>query len=183
MLGSSLHNHISRYLAEEPTEVFKDETSGVVVASFNNCPQSGLITYITVGVAKQSLTQGQMANIRQEYLITVAKEFANDGVQELLFLMAIDALQSKKALALGQVETGFGVLFPSISRSLCSLVVSYPAFFDEGFCDLQIADERVVFAELIPITEQERLLISQLGYDEFFRMIDEGHIAHLNYKR
>ncbi len=181
--SEALRNHIDSFCGEEPDQFFKESSVGINVAKFNDVPDQGLTTFISIGFSSHLLMQDSGKNIRQELLITVDNMHSDLPIEEIIFSVSKLMLNSHKAVMHGQVIGPRGFLFPEEKKiHLTSLLCSYPAFFPEDFSFFE--NENVtVFVELIPTLTSEAKLVNKEGWSKFFDKIDEGEIDILNYYR
>ncbi|GHA22252.1 hypothetical protein GCM10008090_35080 [Arenicella chitinivorans] len=177
-----LRHHIDTFCGEEPDSLYKESSLKVSVARFDNVPDDGLTTFISIGLSGHLLQQRSGKSIRQEILLTVDNAYADFGIEKVIFSVAKIMLGQHKAVSRGQVLGPKGALFPEEGTNLTSLLCSYPAFFPEEFSFFE-NDETTVFVELIPTLSSEAEFIQKEGWSKFFEMIDKGRIDILNYNR
>ena len=186
-IAKILEKHIDQYCGKNPSGFFKEENLRLNVARFRNVPDNGLSTYISIGMCLHGLKQNVSGiKIRQELLFCVADKYDHLPWHEIIFSVGSKILQDHNAVMLGQVIGPWGPLFPELHISnLTALICSYPAFFDEDFCEIELKKEDgpIVFVELIPITTKEANFISNDGWSAFFEKIDNCEIDILDLER
>ena len=181
--GVALKSHIDKFCGEKPDAIFHEELTGITVARFNNIPDDGLTTYISIGLSGHILSQQSGQKIRQELLVTVDNEFSELPIEDVIFVVAKSTIEKHFALMRGEVIDSGGLLFPEISGvRLTSILCSYPAFFSDDFSFFE-NEETTVFVELIPITTDEAEFVHKEGWSKLFDNIDEGVIDILNLRR
>ncbi|RDH42207.1 suppressor of fused domain protein [Zooshikella ganghwensis] len=180
--SEALRDHIDRFCRDEPDNLFKEDLTKISVAKFDNIPDSGLTTFISIGLSGHLLKQDSGRSIRQELLLTVDNLYADFAIEEVIFSVAKLILKDHKAVSRGQVIGPKGLLFPEEDSNLTCLLCSYPAFFPDDFSFFENS-ETTVFVELIPMLTREAELSNQIGWEKFFGLIDDGEVDILNYHR
>jgi hypothetical protein len=184
-LSIQLRTHIYKYCGETPDALFDKEDTGISVAKFNDIPDKGLTTYITIGLSGHQLKQESNRPIRQELMITLDSGYAaRVAVEQVVSTVATMIVKSHNAVKNGEVIGPFGPLFPEDPQmNLTAIGCGSPAYFDEGFDRFDHNDELMVFVELVPLTTKEAKSIEQDGWDQFIDKISSFEIEHLDYYR
>lgn len=177
-----LRHHIDSFCGNEPDALYSEDSLQIKVARFDNIPDVGLTTFISIGLSGHLLQQNSGRDIRQELLITVDNTFAKLPIEEVIFSVSKILLAEHKAVSCGQVLGPMASLFPEVESNLTSLLCSYPAFFPEEFSFFE-SDTTTVLVELIPIQTSEAEFVQIEGASKFFEMIDEGKVDMLDYNR
>ena len=180
-----LKKHVDHYCGSEADGFYKEDTTMTSVAKFIDVPDKGLVTYLTIGLSAHILNQEKSrTRIRQELLVCIDTNYDYLAWEKILFSVASIILKNHNALLLGQVIGPGGLLFPEFPNlKLTSLLCTYPAFFDEEFCEIDHMDDPMVFVELIPISTNEAGYIRKEGWSSFFNKVNSGEINILDLKR
>ena len=165
--------------------MFVEDSLHVHVATFDNVPDSGLMTTITVGVSAHELQQAvSRTAMRQELVTTVDRRYRALPWHEIVMAVAKEMLEKHEALMFGQVLGPRGPLFPEARWcKATALLVGLPAFFDADFAEPELDNDAVIIAELIPITTTEADSIKQFGWTSFLDRVDSGEINVLDLER
>lgn len=178
-----LKEHIDKYCGEEPDKFFKEGTTDISVAKFNNVPYDGLTTFLSIGLSGHIFIQESGLNIRQELLVTVDTRFSEVSVEDIIFSVIKEMLDTHKPLKLGQVIGSRGLLFEEEKEiTLTSCLCSHPAFFPEDFSLFENINT-TVFVELIFISTNEAEWIKENGWSGFFDLVNNQKIDVLNLHR
>lgn len=141
------------------------ELGSVQVCLFEDRPVPGTVTYATLGLSRHVLEMPRGREVRQELLLSVAVDFADDDLAKLLAYVADGLVREHRALLRGQV---LPLDHPVARVSRCdSLYVALPVVFPEGLATCSDTQPPTVFAWLIPIHSAEASLVSRLGWNEF----------------
>jgi hypothetical protein len=185
VLADALRTHLDRFCGKQPDELKLDEESRLRVVTFRDVPSEGLHSFLTIGLSGHTLIQPNSGTpIRQEILICVDQAWATLPWQEPLAGVARAAAEEHRALMRGEILGPFGRIFPEQEEvSPTAFVCSAPAFFPDGFFELDAGGDSVLFVELIPITDREVERIRGQGAESFLEEVDSGRVDILDLAR
>lgn len=138
---------------------------GTQVARFDGAPTSGFVTFSTVGLSNHSLRLSDGRGVRLELLVSCWERNAEFSVPPLLHLIASDIAGDSSALECGDVIGPAGPLFGG--GELSAFYCCIPVFFPRDFRVWEGSDPQTVFAQLIPISDDEAHYVSHLGWRAF----------------
>jgi hypothetical protein len=145
-------------------------------------PISGTTTYSTLGLGKIPLPARNSDKIIRHERVMLSRSNAVPGnLPALLQQVAMEAVQRKFAYLRGEIIGPRGQLFNN--STVTALYVSIPVYFPEGFTGVDDDVGRVIFAWLIPITDQEASLVNQVGWSEFETRLEAQDPDLLDFKR
>ena len=145
-------------------------------------PIDGTITYSTLGLSKIELrSRSSRKSIRQELVMLSRSNATPDNLPPLLQQVAVEAVQSDYAYLRGDVIGPRGRLFQD--SSVTALYVTSPAYFPKEFASVEDDGGTVIFAWLVPITDQESRLIAEIGWNEFEAKLERQDPDLLDFRR
>ena len=134
---------------------------------FEEAPNSGVITFATVGLSEHLLhywTTGR--EIRQELLMTCHTTQREANIPGLLELIGKEVSLEKHGLLAGEVIGPRGPLFPG--RQMTALYAAGAVYFPETMQSLvSSTGQETVFVWLIPIHSSEAASIAADGWSAF----------------
>jgi hypothetical protein len=149
---------------------FTESPKGAVtVARFDNQPVSGACTYVTLGLSHHALHQLKGPDLRIELLGCVWNQFANAGLDSLLFILAEDILRTHHAPPQGSVVGPQGPIAPN--SSLEAFIFFQPMYHDDALDLFQHESEPVYLVWPVPITAAEAAFVADRGWSEFERVM------------
>jgi len=176
-VGDCLRQHIDRYCGPKPSGLHREERLGISVARFDDLPDRGLITSITIGLAAHLLGQKSGRGIRQELMTCADERYAHLPWHEILLAVGKQILDRDAALMRGEVIGPAGPLFPEATWShVTALMCTSPTMFDEDFGETICDDNPLVIVELVPITSGEAQWIRKNGWSAFFDRVNAGEV-------
>jgi Suppressor of fused protein (SUFU) len=145
-------------------------------------PISGTTTFATLGLSKYPLrSRSSQKTIRQELVMLSRSDVIPASLPALLQRLGIDAMEKNYAYLRGDVIGPRGHLFPS--STVTALYVSVPVYFPEEFSSVEDSAGAVIFAWLIPITNQEARLVDEVGWEGFEAKIEKEDPDLLDFGR
>jgi hypothetical protein len=163
---TSLPEHYEQHLGEI-ARGWSDEKRmhGIQVVSFDSQPEAGVRTFATLGLSRHIVALSGTRRIRQELLMSANEGFSADAAAGLVMSLAEHVLQRGKAFLRGEV---IGPETPVIAGStLTAIYVTNPSPFDKSLTEFSSELPATVFAYLIPITEAEKALVRERGWNWF----------------
>lgn len=120
-------------------------------------PEPDLVSFLSIGLSREPLPHGKAGStpIRQELLITVARQYVDHLWPEVILSVAFLMKRNRRALSRGDVLGPAGdLLEEATGLGLTALLASAPSFFQQGFGEIA-TDPPTVIVELIPLTSLE----------------------------
>jgi hypothetical protein len=151
----------------------KDQSHGVQVVSFRNQPEKGVTTFATLGLSRHLLNQPSGRNIRQELLISAKEKHDEATLAKLLLALAERILADHKAVLRGDVTEPD--LRGTDDWSTAAIYVTNPSAFEALFKNQAGPDASIVFAYLVPVTNNETSLIEKRGWRWFESQLEAQH--------
>jgi Suppressor of fused protein (SUFU) len=145
-------------------------------------PIAETITHSTLGLGKIPLkSRSSQKVIRQELVMLSRSTATPQNLPALLQQLGTKALQREYAYLRGDVIGPRGHLLSN--STVTALYVSVPVYFPEEFANVEAEDGTVIFAWLVPITDQEARFVSETGWDEFEAKLEQEDPDLLDFRR
>jgi hypothetical protein len=146
-------------------------------------PIAGTITYATLGLGKIPLGSRRSEKLVRHELVMLSRSNAKPGnLLPILQQVAMEAVQRNEALLRGEViDPCRGRLFEG--STVTALYVSIPVYFPNEFASVEDDAGTVIFAWLIPITDEEVRLINENGWNVFEDKFEEQDPDLLDFGR
>ena len=162
LLPAHLEKHLG-VIAEGWSE--SDSSSGITVACFDNMPEQGIRSYVTMGLSRELLQLPRNRAIRQELIFSASEEFQGEAIAGFLLSLAERLSASGKAVLRGEVA---GPSMPIIEGvQVCAAYFTNPTPFPSDLAKFETEDEPVIFVLVIPLTKPEVLSIAEKGWNRF----------------
>jgi hypothetical protein len=158
-----LIQHLKKHLGDSDAGWLEDAL-GIQVWRFKDKPVAGAVTYTTVGLSNHLLGQDEERSIRQELVFSCYEDFSRLPIENRLFSVSRDLIQSHEALRHGQVLGPRGPLFEGVRAE--GLLALEPSFFPKGFVEFTESDgTNVVMVWLVPLLQEEAAFARQHGWN------------------
>ena len=148
----------------------KGEPVAVMAFAFVDQPGAGADTFVTLGLSRWALDQGDGTRIRQE-LVAAADRRDAGRLRPVVQGVAHGMLGSGDSLRDGQVLGPAGPLFES--SSLEAFYCTSPRVFPETFEVFRHSEPPTAFMWLIPITGREAAFVAAQGWRRFEEELEE----------
>ncbi|MBO0883908.1 MAG: suppressor of fused domain protein, partial [Mycobacterium sp.] len=152
------------------------------IVRLRNGPVVDAVTFSTVGLGKIPLKCSRSHKIiRHELLMLACSVAVPPNLGPLLQQVAAEALAHNHPYLRGDVIGPRGSLFQN--STMTALYVSIPAYFPDDFGEVDGSFGPVIFAWLVPITNQEASFINDRGWDEFENELEKHDPDLIDFKR
>jgi hypothetical protein len=163
-----LYTHVERHLG--PRERSWTTLADGTALPFEIClvadrPMRGATTFVTLGMSEAVLSFPSGRPTRQELVFSTYSHHQPSEVPQLLAGLGLEARQSQRALARGEVIGPGGALFPETSME--ALYCSLPSYLPDEFWGMYDTDPGTLFMWLIPIHASEAAYVREKGWSSF----------------
>jgi hypothetical protein len=163
-----LIDHIRSALGEVDrslTETSDGEELPFHLLLFEDQPERGAVTFVTLGLSAEPLRMEDGNAIRQELVLSCHDRWATAETVDLLLKVGWNMLTERKALIRGW-RIGVSTPMPT-GRTTVDLFCTAPGFFSDDFAIWDGSDPVTVFVQLVPITSAESQTIATHGWEWF----------------
>ena len=167
---ASLPDHLEKHLGT----MAGGWTGEINVALFENQPEVGVSTYVTMGLSRQALDLSDSKSVRMELLTSVYREYDRDEVAGFLQTFAESLADRGRALRRGDVVGPGEPLISGVSASC--IYAAIPVFFDDDFATLRETDSSTVLVWVMPVLKEEAHFIRSYGWDPFETALEESSV-------
>jgi O-acetyl-ADP-ribose deacetylase (regulator of RNase III) len=145
-----------------------DGTQGIDVLRFDDQPFEGSATFVTRGIAGDSLRRFDEGDTRQEFLLCCESTF---DAPRVLRWAAAQVLESGFGLMRGAVLSLDEPIAPG-SR-LVALYATYPVYHDEKLAVWRGTDPPTAIVWLVPVTFAEAKFVEKKGWEVFEELLEK----------
>lgn len=162
----SVIEHIEGYLGKISGGWCDRKVPGSIhVVTLKDQPIEGVTTYVTLGLSEFELSRPSGATIRQELVFSANNTFSAHDVAGFLLSLGEHLRERKRAVLRGEV---IGPSRPLLCGTRVNAAYfTNPTPFDDGFAEFSNVDPPVIFALVVPLTNDEAKLISDHGWNWF----------------
>jgi hypothetical protein len=141
------------------------------VLQFDSAPNTGAVTFATVGLSSYPLQSAQSGRqIKQELLMTCLESQKELNIPAILQQVGAERRRRQQALLRGELIGPRGPLFPG--RSLTALYAAIPIYFPDGMhSSVDSKGDETVFVWLLPLHESEAAMVAADGWEAFERKL------------
>lgn len=171
-MGFNFASHAESFLGEiargwdDP-----DAAANVQVICFEDAPEVGVSTFVTLGLSKHVLQLRSDKTVRHELVMPVAHGVSSALPVQLLLSLAEFVLESHVALLRGQV-----VPLPNAAQRELGFIAVYcasPSFVADAFATCRESNPATVVVWTIPIYYSEVAFIREIGWSAFEDILEQ----------
>lgn len=164
--------HLEKYIGKiSRAKDVLDKKYNISISICDNLPFEGLKTYATLGL------NNYFIGYYFEFVLVCGEKFNESEVVSFLTSFSEYLIDSKSTVLRGNVLI---FDFPIISETeMNSLYFALPLYFNDDFQDLKSKDKNIIFPLIIPIYEEEALLIKEKGWNCFEDFLESSEVNNL----
>lgn len=168
-----LPKHIEKYLGKmEGGDIVSHPIYGnLSIAYFENQPNEGITSYVSLGLSNHVLYLTESKDIRIELLISLYNNYLKENIVDVLLSVSEEILTKHRAPLRGNVIKTKSTFLNNLN--VAGFYITHPVFFEEDFWVYENSEPSVVFLWLIPINQKEINFIELNGWDKFEDLLEE----------
>ncbi|GEJ48146.1 suppressor of fused domain protein [Chryseobacterium sp. ON_d1] len=164
--------HLEKHIGKISNAVnITDKKYEITVSLYDNIPFEKVRTYSTLGMNQY------FVGYYFELIMVCDDKFNKNEIASFLTSLSEYFIDNKKGIRRGDVMTlGFSM---TSETKMNSLYFTLPFYFDDDLQQLKLEDKTVIFPLIIPVYNEEALLINKKGWNSFETFLEDNEIDNL----